>query len=100
VDLDGIQLPAGARASAEESVGAAAAVADSVPGGAQVVAEASSAFTDAFTLANSVALGIALATAAAVLAVSRRGGGETVEDEVIEDYDLELVPALAGEVRD
>jgi hypothetical protein len=32
--------------------------------------------------------------------VSRRGGDETVEDEVIEEYDLELLPAVAGEVRE
>jgi EmrB/QacA subfamily drug resistance transporter len=100
IDLDGIQLPAGVRTSAEESVGAAAAVADGVPGGAQVVAEASSAFTDAFTLANSVALGITLAAAAAVLAFSRRGGGGPVVDEGVEDYDdLGLLP-VGADARD
>jgi MFS transporter, DHA2 family, multidrug resistance protein len=100
VDFDGVQLPAGTRAAAGESIGAASAIADRVPGGGDVVAQAASAFTDAFTLTNTVAVGIALAAAAAVLAVSRRGGGETVEDQVIEDYELELVPAVAGEVRE
>jgi hypothetical protein len=100
VDFDGAQLPAGARDAAGESIGGASAIADRVPAGGDVVAQAASAFTDAFTLTNTVAVGIALAAAAAVLAVSRRGGGETVEDEVIEDYDLELVPAVAGEVRE
>ena len=51
-----------------------------------------------------VALGIALAAAAAVLAVSRRAGREPVEgdavDEAIEDYELELLPVAAGEMRE
>ena len=47
-------------------------VAERVPGGGEVVAQAASAFTDAFTLTNTVAVGIALAAAAAVLAFSRR----------------------------
>jgi MFS transporter, DHA2 family, multidrug resistance protein len=103
IDLDRVQLPAGARAAAGESIGAASAIADRVPGGGDVVAQAASAFTNAFTLTNTVAAGIALAAAAAVLAVSRRGGRETVEDEAIEEiekYDLELVPAGAVEMRE
>jgi MFS transporter, DHA2 family, multidrug resistance protein len=100
VDLNGLELPAGARAAAEESVGAAASVADGVPGGDQVVAQAASAFTDAFTLANSVALGVALAAAAAVLTVRRPGTGEPTGELVAEpagdaadDPDFALAPA-------
>ncbi len=103
IDLDRVQLPAGARAAAGDSIGAASAIADRVPGGGEVVAQAASAFTNAFTLTNTVAAGIALAAAAAVLAVSRRGGRETVEDDAIEEiekYDLELVPAGALEMRE
>ncbi|MGH9287263.1 MAG: MFS transporter [Acidimicrobiales bacterium] len=103
IDLDRVQLPAGARAAAGDSIGAASAIADRVPGGGDVVAQAASAFTNAFTLTNTVAAGIALAAAAAVLAVSRRGGRETVEDDAIEEiekYDLELVPAGALEMRE
>lgn len=104
IDLDGIQLPAGARASAEESIGAANVIADRIPGGTEVAAQATSAFTDAFTTTNTVAVGIAVAAAAAVLAFSRRRGGEPVEDEAIDDavdeYGLELIPVPAGEVRD
>lgn len=99
VDLDGIALPAGARAAAEESVGAAASVADGVPGGDQVVAQAATAFTDAFTLANSVALGIALAAAAAVLALRRPGAGEPVVEpagDAVDDADLALAAAGAS----
>jgi hypothetical protein len=103
VELDGIQLPAGARASAEESIGAASAISDRIPGGAEVATQATSAFTDAFTTTNTVALGIALAAAAAVLAFSRRRD-EPVADQSTEqalvDYELELVPVPAGEVRD
>jgi MFS transporter, DHA2 family, multidrug resistance protein len=100
VDLDRLRLPAGARAAAGESIGAASAIADRVPGGADVMAQASSAFTHAFTLTNTVAVGIALAAAAAVLGVSRRGDREPVSDDAVEDYDLELVPAGAVEVRE
>src|ERR687897_3864282 len=100
VELDGVQLPAGARAAAEESIGAASAVAEGVPGGGEIVAQASAAFTDAFTLTNTVALGLALAAAAAVLAVSRRRGSEPAVDETVEDYDLELVPVPVGDMGD
>ena len=101
VDLDGIQLPAGARAAAEESIGAASVIADRVPGGGELAARATSAFTDAFTLTNTVAAGIAVAAAAAVLAFSRRRGGEPVTDLATEEAvdELELGPAPAGEVR-
>jgi MFS transporter, DHA2 family, multidrug resistance protein len=98
VDLDGIALPADARAAAEESIGAAASVADGVPGGDQVVAQAASAFTDAFTLANSVALGIALAAAAAVLALRRPSAGEPVVEpagDAVDDAELALAAAGA-----
>jgi MFS transporter, DHA2 family, integral membrane protein len=104
IDLERVQLPSGARAAAGESIGAASAIAERVPAGGEVLARASSAFTDAFTLTNTVALGIALAAAAAVLAVSRRAGREPVEDaavdDAIEDYELELVPVAAGEMRE
>jgi predicted MFS family arabinose efflux permease len=105
IDLERVQLPSGARAAAGESIGAASAIAERVPaGGGEVLARASSAFTDAFTLTNTVALGIALAAAAAVLVVSRRAGREPVEgdavDEAIEDYELELLPVAAGEMRE
>jgi MFS transporter, DHA2 family, multidrug resistance protein len=106
VDLDQVQLPAGARETAGESIGAASAIADRIPGGGgEVVAQAASAFTNAFTLTNTVAMGIALAAAAAVLAVSRRSGGDTVEADVvdgdaIEAHDLELLPVGAGEMRE
>jgi hypothetical protein len=101
IDLERVELPAGARESAGESIGAASAIAERVPGGGgDVVAQAASAFTDAFTLTNTVAVGIAVAAAAAVLAVSRRGGREPVEVDGIEGYDLELLPAGAGEMRE
>jgi EmrB/QacA subfamily drug resistance transporter len=106
VDLEQVRLPAGAREAAGESIGAASAIAERVPGGGgEVVAQAASAFTNAFTLTNTVAMGIALASAAAVLAVSRRSGGDTVEADVVDDdaieaHDLELLPIGAGEMRE
>jgi EmrB/QacA subfamily drug resistance transporter len=101
VNFEGLRLPGGARAAAGESIGAASAIGDRVPGGGEVVARAASAFTDAFTLTNTVAVGIALAAAAAVLASSRRRAGEpVVEEEATDEYDLELLPAGVGEVGD
>ena len=105
VDLEQTRLPAGAREAAGESIGAASAIAERVPGGGEVVAQAASAFTNAFTLTNTVAMGIALAAAAAVLAVSRRSAGDTVEADVVDDdaieaHDLELVPIGAAEMRE
>src|SRR5215216_6177461 len=85
VDLAGIEIPAGARATAEESIGAASAVADRVPGGGEVAAQATAAFTDAFNLTNTVAVGIAVAAAVGVLAFSRRRGGEPVAERVFDD---------------
>jgi MFS transporter, DHA2 family, multidrug resistance protein len=99
IDLDGIELTAGARAAAEESVGAAASVADRLPGGDQVVAPAASAFTDAFTMANSMALGVALFAAAAVLILRRPGTGEPATNQApegVDDYDPALEPAGAS----
>jgi EmrB/QacA subfamily drug resistance transporter len=100
VDLGGIQLPAGGRAAAEESIGAAASVAEQVPGGGgNVVHQAASAFTDAFTLTNRVALAIALTAAAAVLIVLRPRASEPAADEASEDvdgFDLVLEPAGAS----
>ena len=102
VDLDGIQLLARDRAAAEESIGAAASVAQQVPGGGEVVSQAASAFTDAFTLTNRVALAIALTAAAAVLTVLRPRAGEPATDEAgddVDDFDrfeLGLEPAGAS----
>jgi MFS transporter, DHA2 family, multidrug resistance protein len=102
VDLDGIQLLARNRAAAEESIGAAASVAQQVPGGGEVVSQAASAFTDAFTLTNRVALAIALTAAAAVLTVLRPRAGEPATDEAgddVDDFDrfeLGLEPAGAS----
>jgi MFS transporter, DHA2 family, multidrug resistance protein len=102
IDLDGIQLLARNRAAAEESIGAAASVAQQVPGGGEVVSQAASAFTDAFALTNSVALAIALTAAAAVLTVLRPRAGEPATDEAgddVDDFDrfeLGLEPAGAS----
>jgi MFS transporter, DHA2 family, multidrug resistance protein len=104
VELDGLQLPAGARAAAGESIGAANSVAGSIPDGNALVTQAGTAFTDAFTVANTVSVGIALAAAAGVLAFWRRRDDEAVVDEpietVAEEFGLELIPVSVGEVRE
>jgi MFS transporter, DHA2 family, multidrug resistance protein len=98
VELGGLGLPAGARSAAGESIGAASAIAERVPGGGAVVARAASAFTDAFTLTNTVAVGIALAAAAAVLVFSPGRGKATEADEAtdetidLRDVELGLLP--------
>jgi EmrB/QacA subfamily drug resistance transporter len=103
IDLDGVRVPAGARAAAEESIGAADAVASRIPGGEAVTAQAASAFTDAFTLVNSVSVGIAVAAAATVLYVGRRRRDEPAIEDVEEqagDFGLELAPVPVGRARD
>ena len=100
IELDGVSLPAAAREGAGESIGAASAIAEQVPGGAAVAAQAASAFTDAFTLTNAVAVGIALAAAAAVLAFSPRRPSAPALDEAVEGYDLDLATAGAVDVGD
>src|ERR671911_946988 len=95
IDLDGVRLPAGTRAVAEESIGAADAVAGRIPGGDALTAQAASAFTDAFTLANTISVGIALAAAAAVLVVWRRRRHEPALEDIQGDaaeLGLELAP--------
>jgi MFS transporter, DHA2 family, multidrug resistance protein len=103
IDLDGVRLPAGTRAVAEESIGAADAVAGRVPGGEALTTQAASAFTDAFTLANTVSVGIALAAAAGVLVVWRRRRTEPAVDDVEDqaaELGLELARVPAGRARD
>ena len=80
IDLSRVRLPAGARAAAEESIGAADAIAGRIPGGEALAAQAASAFTDAFKLVNSISVGIALAAAATILVVWRRRREPVIED--------------------
>jgi hypothetical protein len=105
VELGSLGLPAGARAAAGESIGAASAVAERVPGGAAVVGRAASAFTDAFTLTNTVAVGIALAAAAAVLLFSPGRTRSEPDDADDVDFDLAvedlgLLPVGTAQVED
>ncbi len=95
VNLDGLALPPEAADTARESIGAASAIADTLPNGGEVVAQAASAFTDAFTMANGVALAIAVGAAVGVLAWSRRGDAQP-EPDVVTDEPLELELELAG----
>src|SRR4029077_13123389 len=69
IDLSGIRLPAGAHTAAQQSIGAADAIAARIPGGDILAAHAASAFTDAFTLVNTVSVGILLAASAGILIV-------------------------------
>ena len=103
IDLEGVRLPSGTRAAAEESIGAADSIAGRVPGGEALTAQAASAFTDAFTLANTVSVGIALAAAAAVLYAGRRRRHEPAIEDVEQaagDLGLELAPVPVGRARD
>jgi MFS transporter, DHA2 family, multidrug resistance protein len=80
IDLGRIRLPAGARAAAQGSIGAADAIAGRIPGGDALAAQAASAFTDAFTLVCSISVGVALAAAATILVVWRPRREPVVED--------------------
>jgi EmrB/QacA subfamily drug resistance transporter len=101
IDLRGLQVPATARAVAEESIGGARVVAAQIPGGQEIVTRAASAFSDAFRLTNVVAVGIVLLAAGAVLAFSRRSKVETVEVfepiEVFDEFERSLVLTDAAE---
>jgi MFS transporter, DHA2 family, multidrug resistance protein len=98
ISLSGLGLSAAARVHGEDSIGAAASVAASVPGGAAVKARAALAFTDAFNLASAVSVAVALGAAITVLWFSRRPGEEIVTET--DDIDLELalgmIPVGAG----
>jgi Na+/melibiose symporter-like transporter len=87
IDLTGVRLPAGARAAAQESIGAADAIAGRIPGGEALATQAASAFTDAFKLATSISVGIALAAAATILVVWRRRREPAVDE--VEDVEPE-----------
>jgi EmrB/QacA subfamily drug resistance transporter len=105
IDLDGLRLPAGARAASEESIGAANVVAGDVANGDELTARATEAFTDAFTFANGVSVGIALAAAAAVLFFSRRRPELSIdasieEFEEFEVFDRAPVPVGVAEARE
>ena len=80
IDLSQVPLPAGARAAAEESIGAADAIAARIPGGEALAAQAGAAFTDAFNLVTTISVGIALAAAAAILVAWRHRREPVIED--------------------
>jgi DHA2 family multidrug resistance protein-like MFS transporter len=82
INLSGIRLPAGTRAAARESIGAADAIAGRIPGGKALASQAASAFTDAFRIANSISVGIALVAAAAILVVWRRRREEPATEDI------------------
>ena len=81
VDLDNLRLPGPVAEAAGESIGAATALAERVPGGSELAARAGSAFTDAFNLASSVSVLLTLVAAAVVARVF----GRRVEQEAVGD---------------
>lgn len=69
IDLDGLTLPPPVREAAQESVGAATILADSIPGGGELASRAGEAFTSAFNLASGIAAFLCLLAAGVVVAV-------------------------------
>jgi EmrB/QacA subfamily drug resistance transporter len=96
IDLSGLGLGATARNQGEESIGTAARVAGSVPGGSVVKARAASAFTDAFNVASAVSIGIVVLAAIAVVILARPRRRGTVEQPVIDVEGLDFALAPAG----
>jgi len=100
INLSGIGLPSAVRHQGEDSIGAAAGIANAARNGGAVHERAAAAFTNAFNLASVVSIGVALLTAAAVLILSRprRDVGD-VGDEFDLDLDggldLALVPVTS-----
>jgi DHA2 family multidrug resistance protein-like MFS transporter len=76
LDLGGLSLPAPVAEAARESVGAAAGVAASFPGGAELAARAGTAFTDAFARSSLVAAAVTLVAGVVVAAVFGRRAEE------------------------
>jgi DHA2 family multidrug resistance protein-like MFS transporter len=103
INLSGLGLGATVRHQGEDSIGSAARVAATAPGGGAVKAHAAAAFTDAFNVASAVSVGLAVVAAAAVLILSRPRRPDTVE-AFVEDlpeehpqFDLAVVPVGAGQ---
>jgi len=102
ISLSGIGLGAVARHQGEDSIGAAARVASTVPGGGVVHERAAAAFTNAFNLASAVSVGIVIVLAAVLLWSSARSrADETAAAGDVPVGELEprfaLVPSGAGE---
>jgi EmrB/QacA subfamily drug resistance transporter len=101
ISLSGLGLTANPRHQGEDSIGAAAQLAHSVPSGAVVHERAAAAFTNAFDLVSAVSVAVVLVLAAGLLWSSRSRGDEPVRDLDVLGMDLEpelaLVPSGAGE---
>jgi EmrB/QacA subfamily drug resistance transporter len=82
IDLAGLPLPPAARAAAEESVGAATALARSLPGGDELAHRAGQAFTDAFHLANLTSAALLVAGAVIVSIVFNRRAEDAANREL------------------
>jgi hypothetical protein len=96
MDLSGTDVPAGAAAAADESIGAAWGVAQGLPGGGEaLLAQAQSAFVDAFRLTNAVSVAVAVLAAALVWTTLRPGRGDSADapadEPTFDDADV-LVP--------
>jgi EmrB/QacA subfamily drug resistance transporter len=76
----GAEVPQGAADAAGESIGAAWGVAQGLPGGESLLAQAQSAFVDAFRLTNAVGLAVAVAAGALVWATRRSTDGSSGAD--------------------
>ena len=105
INLSGLGLAANPQSLGQDSIGAAASVAGSVPGGSVVRSRAAAAFTDGFNVASAVSAAITLAAAVAVLVYSRQRRDETVGElvEVVDEYpdnDYALAPVGAGRTRE
>ncbi|HEX2192359.1 MAG TPA: MFS transporter [Acidimicrobiales bacterium] len=91
VDLGNLSLPPPVAKAAGESVGAAGALADRVPQGAELVAAAGRAFTDSFNLSSMVSAVLALGAAVVVARVFGRRAEQKAVDEA-DPSRIELEP--------
>lgn len=115
-DTDGLQVPQPVAEAAHESIGAAATLADSLPGGAtELAARAGAAFTQAFNVTSTAAAVLALVAAVVVAFVfSRREeeaaaagagphAGEAMADQPAREEpappERQRVPALLAQVK-
>jgi EmrB/QacA subfamily drug resistance transporter len=90
INLSGIGLPGAVRHQGEDSIGAAAGIANAARNGGVVHERAAAAFTNAFNLASAVSIGVAVLTAAAVLVLSRPRRDVGDVGDVGDEFDLDL----------
>jgi DHA2 family multidrug resistance protein-like MFS transporter len=101
IDFSGTGAPADATQTAEESIGAAWGVAQTLPsGGGALLQEAQTAFVDAFRLSNALSVVVAVAAGALVLGTLRTARPARVDTPASDSVDAALDAVEVGALDD